>query len=291
MTKSRFKYLKAEDIRKLNSYEFAPKLIAEGYLAGRHISHIKGVSTEFRDYRQYLPGDDISLLDWKVFARTDRHFVKTFNQETNTSCYIFLDSSASMGFGEKISKLEYASFFTAALSYLVTKGSNQVSLQLFDEKIKSYIPLGNSSKHLQNILNLLERNSPGSQTNLGEALRRSYPLLKQRGTLVVISDFLDDPGNIFASLSQYLHAGHKVFLFHVLDPEEVELPKDKLTRFIDMETNSKVTVHTDTIRDEYKRLMQQNIELLRELSVRKKIEYTVVRSDTNYFTLFDKLVK
>ena len=291
MTKSRFKYLKPEDIRKLNSYEFAPRIVAEGYLAGRHISHIKGVSTEFRDYRQYLPGDDINLLDWKVFARTDRHFIKTFDQETNTACYVFLDSSASMGFGEKITKLEYSSFFSAALCYLITKGNNQVSLQIFDDKIRNFLPLGNSSKHLQNMLNVLENNQPGNETNLGEALKRAYPLLKLRGTLVIVSDFLDDPGRIFAALSQYLHAGHKVFLFHILDPDEVELPSSRLTRFVDMETNSKITVHTDSIRDEYKKLQQQNIDLLRELAVRKKIEYTVVRTDTNYFTLFDKLVK
>ncbi len=291
MTASRFKFLKPEDIRKLASYEFAPKLIAEGYLAGRHISKIKGVSTEFHDYRQYLPGDDTSLVDWKLYSRTDRHYIKTFNQETNTVCYIYLDSSASMGFGRKLTKLEYSSFFAAALSYLVTKGNNVVSLQIFDDAIRNFIPPGNSSRHLQNLMNILENNYPGNQTNLGEALRRSYPLLKLKGTLVIISDFLDDPASIFESLSQYLHAGHKVFLFHVLDPEEVNLVPDGLTRFVDMETGSRVTVHSGNIKTDYRKQLQEHIDRLREISVRKKIDYSVVHTNTNYFQLLDKFTK
>ncbi len=291
MTASRFKYLRAEDIKKLNSYEFAPKLIAEGYLAGRHKSAAKGLSTEFRDYRQYLPGDDISLLDWKVFARTDRHYVKTFDQETNTLCYIFLDSSASMGFGSKITKLEFASFFTAALCYLVVKGNNCVGLQLFDDKIRNYIPPGTSSRHLQTLMNLLEHNEPGNKTHLADALRRSFPLLKMRGTIIIISDFLDDPGRIFAAMSQYLHAGHRVFLFHVLDPDETELAPSGLTRFVDMEDNSRLTIHTESVKRHYKDELQRHIGLLRDLSVRRQVDYSIARTDSNYFNLFDRLVK
>ena len=120
MAKSRFKYLRPEDIRRLASYEFAPKALVEGYLAGRHRSHQRGSSIEFRDYRQYVPGDDPALIDWRVFARTDRHYLRTYEMETNMECHVFLDSSASMAFGEKLTKLEYASFFAAALCYWVS---------------------------------------------------------------------------------------------------------------------------------------------------------------------------
>ena len=291
MTLSRFKYLKSEDIKKLDSYEFAPRLIAEGYLAGRHVSHAKGLSTEFRDYRQYLPGDDISMLDWKVYARTDRHYIKTFDQETNTVCYIFLDSSASMGFGRQITKLEFSSFFAAALCYLMAKGNNNVSLQLFDDKIREFVPPGNSSRHMQLMMNRLERNEPGGKTHLAEAIRRSFPLLKLRGTIIIVSDFLDNPGRIFAALSQYLHAGYRICLFHIIDPDEVELKPQGLTRFIDPEDASRITVHTESVKHHYQAEFQKHIDTLRELSVRREIDYTVARTDSNYFNLFDRLVK
>lgn len=291
MSQSRYKYLKPEDIKTLNSFEFAPRMLVEGYLAGRHRSLDRGVSTEFRDYRQYIHGDDVSLIDWKVYARTDRHYIRTFDQETNSLCYIFLDSSASMGFGAPLTKLEYASFFAACLCYLVTKGNNMVSLQLFDDGIRHFIPPGSSSRHLQILAALLENNMPGNETSLGEALRRAYPLLKQRGTLVIISDFFDDPGRIFAALSRYLHAGFRVCMFHILAPDELELAPEGLTRFVDMEDNSRMTVHTETIKHDYEKLLQEHINRLRELSVRRKIDYTVTSTASNYFKLFDKLIK
>lgn len=137
---TRFKYLRPEDIRKLETFEFAPKAVVEGYLAGNHRSRSRGCSIEFRDYREYVHGDDPALIDWRVFARTDRYYLRTYEQETNMECHVFLDSSASMGFGRELSKLEYGSFFAAALCYLVTRNSDRVSLQLFDDSIRHFFP-------------------------------------------------------------------------------------------------------------------------------------------------------
>ncbi|MFC1461232.1 DUF58 domain-containing protein [Verrucomicrobiota bacterium] len=284
-----FKYLKPEDIRKLATYEFAPKALVEAYLSGRHRSLARGSSIEFRDYRQYVPGDDLALVDWRVYARSDRYYLRTYEQETNMECHVFLDSSASMEFGKRLSKLEYSSFFAAALCYLVTKNTDRVSLQIFDEKIRHFYPPGSTTQHLHNILHALEENYAGNRTSAAEALRRSFPLLKRRGTLIVISDFFDDPAAIFSALSPYLHRGFRIHLFHVLAPEEIDIEDKGLITFLDMETRQRVIAHTDNLRKAYRQAMQQHINNLRELSVRREVDYSVARTDTHYFKLFDKL--
>ncbi|MBA4388761.1 MAG: hypothetical protein C0404_12320 [Verrucomicrobia bacterium] len=291
MAKPRFKFLKPEDIRRLASYEFAPRALVEGYLAGRHKSRARGSSIEFRDYRQYVPGDDPAMIDWRVFARTDRHYLRTYEQETNMECHVFLDSSASMGFGDRLTKLEYASFFAAALCHLVVKNSDRVSLQLFDDKIRHFFPPGSTGVHLQNLMHALESNQPGNRTSIAEALRRSAPLLRRKGTLVVVSDFFDNPSSIFTALSPYLHRGIKVFLFHVLAPEEMELDDRGLATFVDMETGSRVVAHTENLRAQYRKAIQDHINNLRQLSVRRQVEYVMARTDTHYFKLFERLTR
>ena len=283
------KYLRPEDIRRLSSYEFAPKALVEGYMAGRHRSRERGSSIEFRDYREYVPGDDPALIDWRVFARTDRHYLRTFEQETNMGCSIFLDSSASMGYGNPTSKIDYASFFAAALSYLVIRNGDRVSLQLFDQNIRQFIAPGSTQRHLNTLLNILERNRPGEQTSLANALTRAYPLLRQRGTLVVLSDFLDDPAAIFQALAPYLHRGFKVHLYAILTPAELELPDRGLTTFVDMENDTRVVAHTATISQRYNQAMADHISALRELASRRQVDFAVARTDAPFYQLFDRL--
>ena len=148
MTVNQHKYLKPEDVLRLGNYEFGAKALVEGYLSGRHRSKSRGSSIEFHEYRQYSPGDDPAMVDWRVFARSDRHYLKTFEQETNMECHIFVDSSGSMGFKDQgeLTKLEYASFFAACLSWLVIKKNDRVSLQLFDDKVKSYFEAGSTMR-------------------------------------------------------------------------------------------------------------------------------------------------
>ncbi len=292
MAKQRFKYLRPEDIRRLESYEFAPRLFAEGYLSGRHRSRHRGSSIEFHDYRQYVPGDDLAMVDWRVYARTDRHFLRTFEQETNMECHLLLDSSASMGFrhGEQ-SKLEYASFFAAALAYLVVHHGDRVSLQVFDDKIRHFSPPGSTQRHLQTLMHVLEGNEPGNRTSVATALTKSYPLLKRRGTLVVISDFFDDPTSIFAALSPYLHRGFRIHLFHVITQEELALSGKELRTFVDMETGERVVAHTEQIKGQYQTAMQEHIQQLRSYAARRRVDYALVPLDTHYFDLFDRFSK
>lgn len=291
MTHQRFQYLRPEDIRHLAGFEFAPKLVVEGYFAGRHVSRSRGTSVEFRDYRQYVPGDDLALVDWRVYGRTDRFYLRTYDHETSMDCHLFLDSSASMGFGRDPSKLEYASFFTACLAYMVIRGGDRVSLQIFDRTIRTFVPPGSTGTHLNGLLNLLERNRPGEQTSLAEALRHSFPLLKRRGILVVVSDFFDDPAAIFEALGPYLHRGFKVFLFHVLTPDELDFADRGLVAFRDLETGQRVIAHTEDIRSGYLDAMGRHIDSLRELATRRSVDYTVARTDTHFYHLFERLVR
>ncbi len=291
MPGAQFKYLRPEDIRRLSTFEFAPKAVVEGYFAGRHRSHTSGSSIEFRDYREYVPGDNPALIDWRVYGRTDRRYIRTYEQETNTECHIFLDSSASMGFGKKITKLDYASFFAAALCYLVVRNTDRVSLEIFDDKIRHFSQPGSTRKHLHNLLNVLERNEPGGTTSLAEALRRSFPLLRSKGTLIVLSDFFDDANEIFEALSLYLHRGFKVHLFHVLTKEERELEGQGLRTFVDMEHDDRVVVHSDSLASDYQREMAQHIAALRATAARKQIDYCIADTDTSFYELFDRFSK
>ncbi len=291
MTARRFQFLRPEDIQSLAGFEFAPKAVVEGFFAGRHVSRSRGSSVEFRDYRQYVPGDDLALIDWRVFGRTDRFYLRTYDHETSMDCHLFLDSSASMGFGAKPTKLEYASFFTACLAYLVIRGGDRVSLQLFDKRIRTFMPPGSTHTHLNALLNALERNQPGEETSLAEALRISFPLLKRRGILVVVSDFFDDPAAIFTALGPYLHRGFKVFLFHVLAPAEMDLEDQGLIAFRDLETGQRVTAHTDDVREGYREAINLHIQALRGLATRRQVDYSVARTDTHFHRLFERLAR
>jgi uncharacterized protein (DUF58 family) len=291
VTARRFQYLRPEDIQSLAGFEFAPKAVVEGFFAGRHVSRSRGSSVEFRDYRQYVPGDDLALIDWRVFGRTDRFYLRTYDHETSMDCHLFLDSSASMGFGTKPTKLEYASFFTACLAYLVIRGGDRVSLQLFDKRIRTFMPPGSTHTHLNALLNALERNQPGEETSLAEALRISFPLLKRRGILVVVSDFFDDPAAIFTALGPYLHRGFKVFLFHVLAPAEMDLEDQGLIAFRDLETGQRVTAHTDDVREGYREAINRHIQALRGLATRRQVDYSVARTDTHFHRLFERLAR
>ncbi len=289
MNPKRFKYLRPEDVRALTALEFVPRALAEGVLAGRHRSPARGASIEFRDYRQFVPGDDPALVDWRVYARTDRRYLRTYEQETNIECHIFLDSSASMGFGAGVSKLDYASFFCAALAYLVTRGNDRVSLQIFDERIRFHAPPGSTRRHLHNLLHALETNAPGGRTRLAEALQRSHPLLKRRGTLVVLSDFLDDPAAIFRALSPYLHRGFHIHLFHILHPDELDLARRGLLTFRDLETGGRLIAHTEEIRAAYADAMRAHVAGLRSFATRRGIDYVLATTTSPHLALFDRL--
>lgn len=286
------KYLKPDDIRRLKNYEFGAKAMVEGYLSGRHRSKQRGSSIEFHEFRQYTPGDDLSQVDWRVYARNDKLFLRTFEQETNLECHLFLDCSASMGFpegGERLTKMEYASFFSACLSWLVISKNDRVSLTLFDDGIRKFLPPGSTRKHLNELLTTLERNQPGSGTSIVETLRRANPLLKRRGTLVILSDFFCDPAELFQALNPYLHRGFRVHLFHLLDPSELDLGNRGLARFVDMESGERLIVHPQSLSQAWKNHIQSHVRSLRSLAASRHADYALVSTTDSYFTLLDRL--
>ena len=286
------RFLDPADIRRLKNYEFGAKAMVEGYLSGRHRSRQRGSSIEFHEFRQYVPGDDPSKVDWRVFARNDKLFLRTFEQETNLECHVFLDCSASMGFPEnspRLSKLEYASFFAASLAWWVTSKTDRVSLTLFDQGIRKHLPAGSTRKHLNDVLNVLENNKPGSGTSIIEALSRAQPLLKRKGMLVLLSDFFCDPAELFKALNPYLHRGFRVHLFHILDPDELKLQDRGLSRFVDMETDDRIIVHPQSLREAWDAEILRHTRALRSLATSRHADYALTSTADSYFSLFDRM--
>jgi len=286
-----FRYLRPEDIARLDNWEFAPRSVAEGYLAGRHRSRRQGLSTEFRDHRPYSPGDDIRALDWRVYARTEKPFLRTFEIETSTDCHLIVDSSASMGFGETITKLTYGSFLAAALAYLAVKGKDHVSLHLVDAEIRQSLPAGSTHRHLHNVLRSLEANQPGQTTRLSEVIRRTAPLLKRRGLVVIISDFLDDTGSMFESLNILLGRGFKIHLVQILDPVEIDFSLSGLLAFDDLETGKREIAHAEHLRDGYREAIDQHIRGIRDLATRRQMGYRLADTRTSFYDLLEDLVQ
>jgi len=288
-----YRFLKSEDILRIRRFDFAVKAMVEGYLSGRHRSKQRGASIEFHEYRAYTHGDDPSLVDWRVFARNERYYLKTFEQETNMECHLFVDSSASMGFqnGADLSKLEFCSFFAACMAWLVINRNDRVSLHTFDDTIRNFLPPGGTRRHLHNILSQLEDNKPGGQTSLPTALRRAAPLLRRKGTLIILSDFFDDPAETFAALNPYLHRGFRIHLCHVLDPAEQDLPNRGLTRFVDMENGQRLTLHPAALRKAWREQINNHISRMRRLATSREVNYALVTTRQSYHALFDHILK
>jgi uncharacterized protein (DUF58 family) len=248
----RTNYLDPATIARLGTLELKARTIVEGFLTGLHRSPFKGFSVEFAEYRQYLPGDDLATLDWKVYGRTDRYFVKKFEEETNLECHILLDVSGSMGYGSgPITKLQYASFLAAALAYLMNRQRDAVGLIPFDDKIIKMVPPRARAGHLTSLLVTLERLQVGARTDVAKPLKDLAEAIRKRGLVVLISDLLDDAEKIIQGLKHFKYRGTEVIVFHILDPAELRFPFERAARFRDMETSDEVLAVPEVVRDQY----------------------------------------
>ncbi len=293
-----WKYLSPEDLRGLKNLFFAARVIVEGAYAGRHRSPYKGSAAEFVDYREYYPGDEIRSIDWKAYARTDRYFVKLFERETDMNCHVLMDRSASMGYGGKefnaffptneLSKLEYGCFLAAALAYLMIKQGDRVSLTLFDERVNAHVPSGSTFPHLYSILNTLENLRSGRKTSVARVLRDTFTLHRRRGLLVIISDLLDDPVEIFQALDMYRHRKFEIILFHVLHKYEVDLPPLDSVNFIDSETGETVTSRPADIARSYQKQLGAFINTMSASARARNIDYNFVNTATPYSDVLEK---
>ena len=236
--------------------ELRAKTIVEGFISGLHRSPFKGFSVEFAEYRQYLPGDDLSTIDWKVYARSDRHYVKKFEEETNLDCHVMLDVSGSMGYGSTgLTKFEYGQCLAASLAYLMNRQRDGVGLIAFDEAIVGMLPASARPGHLRAMLVTLERLKLGTHTNVTKPMHQLATSLNKRGMVVLISDLLDEPERVIRGLKHFKFRGTDVVVFHVLDPDELEFPFERATRFEDMETKAEVTAVPAMVRAHYKEAM------------------------------------
>jgi uncharacterized protein (DUF58 family) len=249
---TRTSYLNPATLARLGTLELKARTIVEGFLSGLHRSPFKGFSVEFAEYRQYFPGDDLATLDWKVYARTDRHFIKKFQEETNLDCHILLDVSASMGYGSgAVSKLQYGSLLAAALAFLMNRQRDAVGLIAFDDKIIKMLAPSARAGHLTSVLITLDRLELGAKTNVAKPLNDLAEAIRKRGLVVLVSDLLDDPQRVIDGLKHFKYRGTEVIVFHVLDSAELRFPFEQAARFRDVETRDEVLAVPGAVREQY----------------------------------------
>src|SRR5580658_67829 len=266
-------------IARLGSLELKARTIVEGFLSGLHRSPFKGFSVEFAEYRQYIHGDDLSTIDWKVYARSDRYHVKKFEEETNLDCHLMLDVSGSMGYGSRgLTKLEYGSCLAAAIAYLMNRQRDAVGLMAFDERIVDMLPASARPGHLRALLLSLDRLRAGKETDVSKPLHQLADSLSKRGIVVLISDLLDEPEAVIRGLKHVRFRGTDVIVFHVLDPDEIDFPFNRPTRFEDLETTEEIMAVPGLVRELYLRQMGALIDRYkRELGV-TGIDYQLLKT-------------
>jgi uncharacterized protein (DUF58 family) len=249
------RFLDPAVIARLGTMELKARTVVEGFISGLHRSPYKGFSVEFAEYRQYLPGDDLSTLDWKVYARSDRHYVKKFEEETNLEAHLLLDTSASMAYrgSAPMSKLEYGSVLAGSLAFLMNRQRDATGLIAFDDRIRFRLPAGARPGHLHALMQALEKMQPGSQSDVGRPLHQLAEALVKRSLVVLISDLLDDPEPVVRGLRHLKFRGTDVIVFQLLDPNELTFPFRGPTKFRDVESAEEVVTEPSAIRKAYLR--------------------------------------
>jgi uncharacterized protein (DUF58 family) len=262
------RFLDPRDLAHISSLKLVAKTVVEGFLVGLHRSPFRGKSAEFADYRPYNPGDDARYVDWRVYARTDRFYVKRFEEETDLNCCFLLDTSRSMAYKPgPVSKLDYARFLAASLARLMTIQRDRISLLSISDRIKQTLPPGGGHRHLQSFLHQLESATAEGKTSLKAALFRVAETLGRRGLVIVISDLYDDEEEVARSLIRFRRAGHEIIVFHLINATEAKLEFDGPVEFEDLETGVRMSVEPARARRDYMRRLEASLSFYnRELS-------------------------
>jgi len=257
------------------------RIVVEGFLSGLHQSPFKGWSLEFAQHREYSPGDELKHFDWKVYARTDKYFVKQYEEETNLKGHLLLDCSHSMSYRSKgLSKLEYGSYLAAALAYLMLKQQDAVGLTTFADKIYTHIPPRNYLAHLTIILDNLEKITPSGETKISSVLQEMGKHIKRRGLIILISDLFDEPEDVIRLLKYYRYKKNEVIVFHLLDPTEEDLPTGEAYLFENLENGNKIITEPEIVRKEYRRLINEFIENYKINFQQDDIDYCLISTAT-----------
>ena len=289
------RFLEPRMLRALGRLTLMSRRVVEGAMTGSHRSPFKGFSTEFADHRQYVKGDDLRHLDWKVLSRTERYYIKQYEENTNLRGQIILDCSASMGFPPRpaagqITKYEYACHLAAGLAYVLVRQQDPVGLVLFNDQVVTQLPPMRSMAHLRRILQTMDQVRPASRTDSQKALHTVAQLLKRRGLLIIISDLLDDPDHVTRALAQFRHRGHDAIVIQVLDPGELELAMGSTITFRDMETGDQVTVDCAQIAESYSRQINEFVEGYKKACFEHGFDYVLASTATPYDSLLTAML-
>jgi len=257
------------------------RTVVEGFISGLHQSPYKGFSVEFAEHRQYYPGDEIRHIDWRVLGKTERFYVKEYEQETNLQAHLLLDASGSMGYvGKGHSKLDHAQQVAACLAYLMLHQMDAAGLTVHDSAVREVLPPSSHPKQLLRILQTLERTSAGGETSLGALWDQAARQIKRRGMVIILSDCFDQVEALARALQHLRHRRHEVLLFHILAPEEIEFPFSKLTQFRNLEAASDRTLlDAKRLRQEYLKNFQKFCEDLKRRAGDLSIDYHLIRTD------------
>jgi len=267
-------------LRHLSRLGLRARTAVEGLVSGIHKSRSHGWNVEFADFREYARGDDIRFIDWKVYARTERFYIRQFEEETNMRAYIVVDQSHSMGFsGNGQTKLEYASVLAAALSYLFVRQGDSVGLVTFDQAMREYLPPRNSPRHLELIWRTLERIEAGGATDVTGNLHYLAARVRRRGLVILVSDLMDRTRDLMKGLAHCRNKKFEVIVFHVLDPVEMEFPFEGNSIFLDMESDRRVETSPRAIREAYLALFDEFLDIVRRGCRQNGVDYHLMRTD------------
>lgn len=279
------KYLDPGVVSKLSRLDLKARLVVEGFISGHHKSPFHGFSVEFVEHRQYMPGDPLRNIDWKVYAKSDRFYVKQYEEETNLRCYLIVDHSASMGYRSEqapVSKFEYAQSLAAALAYLMFGQQDAVGVFTFADKLGRFIPPRATSGHLETILKELDRVRPEKGTALGAALHELAERVRRRGLVILFSDLMADPDEVLSGIKHFRHRNHEVLIFHILDPHEWTFPFREATTFVDMETGEEVPLQPWEIQDRYREALVEWAGRYRREMGKQRVDYVRLLTSTPY---------
>ena len=272
-------------VSRLGRLDLKARLVVEGFISGLHKSPFHGFSVEFVEHRQYMPGDPLRSVDWKVYAKSDRFYVKQYEDETNLRSHLVVDHSASMAWASSpgaVTKLEYARSLAAALAYLMLHQQDAVGLLTFAEKVETYVPARARRSHLDVILRELHRMAPGGKTALGESLHHLAERVRRRGLVILFSDLMAPTEAVLSGLSHFRHRQHEVLVFHILDPAERAFDFSEPATFVDQETGEEVALEPWELRGSYKEKMGVWLERYRSECRRTQVEYVLLDTATPY---------
>jgi len=267
-------------LARVGNLELVARAVVDGFINGMHRSPYFGASVDFAEHRGYTPGDDIRRVDWKLFGRTDRFYIKEYEADTNANFACLLDVSKSMAFGSRgITKLDYGRILAACLTYMVHRQRDRVGFAAFDDDIVEYVPP--SAKHMETTLHILDRLKSSKPGQLAPPMKKLAEHFARRGLLVLISDLYEDPQAILEAVAPLRFRGHDMIVFHVLDPAEVEFTYDQASAFEDLESGEQIPVVPEALAEQYRALIREHSDTLRSKFSELRIDYQLINTATS----------